>query len=75
MGKRYTAAEALDSKIIHGMASSSLLISESIQLLKLFYGKSGYPRKSLYLIKCDVYKDVIEQFERDLGVSYVKAKL
>ena len=48
-----------------------LLLSESIQLLKSFYGKSGYPRESLQLMKSDVYRDVINQYQQDLSEGHI----
>ncbi|GFS11554.1 enoyl-CoA delta isomerase 1, peroxisomal-like [Elysia marginata] len=67
LGKRYTGSEALDCGLVHAAPSMSLLLSESIQLLKSFYGKSGYPGDSLYLMKCSVYSEVVEQIQKDLA--------
>lgn len=67
LGKRYTAPEALDNGLVHATPSTPLLLSESIQLLKSFYGKSGFPRESLHLMKCDVYSDVTEQYKKDIA--------
>ncbi|KAK3778057.1 hypothetical protein RRG08_044674 [Elysia crispata] len=67
LGKRYTGSEALSNGLVHAAPSMSLLLSESVQLLKSFCGKSGYPRESLHLMKCDVYRDVLEQHQRDMS--------
>ncbi|RUS75836.1 hypothetical protein EGW08_016405 [Elysia chlorotica] len=67
MGKRFTGPEALDSGIVHAAPPMSLLLSESIQLLKSFFGKSGYPRDSLHLMKSDVYRDAVEQYHKDMA--------
>ncbi|RUS76979.1 hypothetical protein EGW08_015266 [Elysia chlorotica] len=74
MGKRYTGPEALDSGLVHAATPMSLLLLESIQLLKSFNGKSGYPRESLHLMKSDVYRDVINQYEQDLSDNHIIEK-
>ncbi|GFS24213.1 enoyl-CoA delta isomerase 3-like [Elysia marginata] len=74
LGKRYTGSEALDCGLVHAAPSMSLLLSESIQLLKSFSGKSGYPRKSLHLMKSDVYRDVVSQYQKDLSNDHIKER-
>ncbi|KAK3778056.1 hypothetical protein RRG08_044673 [Elysia crispata] len=63
LGKRYTGPEALKSGLVHAAPPMSLMLAESIQLLKSFYGKSGYPRKSLQLMKSDVFRDALDLFK------------
>ncbi|GFO46692.1 enoyl-coa delta isomerase 3-like [Plakobranchus ocellatus] len=66
LGQKYTGSKSLEKGLIHAAPSASLLLPESLQLLKSFSGKSGYPRESLRLMKADVYGDVIEQYKLDL---------
>ncbi|KAK3772971.1 hypothetical protein RRG08_036305 [Elysia crispata] len=72
LGKRYTGPEALSSGLVHAAPPISLLLIESIHLLKSFSGKSGYPRESLQLMKSDVYRDVITQYQVDLDSNSMK---
>lgn len=59
MGRRYNAAEAFESGILHAMPGSQvLLIPESIRLMKSYYGKNGYPRESLANLKGDMFEEV-----------------
>ena len=72
LAKRYTGSKSLENRIVHAVVPSSLLLPESIQVLKSFYGKSGYSRKSLQLMKSDVYQDVINQYQLDVSSNHIK---
>ena len=66
LGRRYSATEAYENKLVHAIPSESLLIPESIRLMKSYYGKHGYLRESIYNLKADMFEDVVETFDAEI---------
>ncbi|CAL1542013.1 unnamed protein product [Lymnaea stagnalis] len=60
LGRRYTAEDAFQCGLISAMPSENLLLSESIRVLKSFYGKTGFPRDSLVRMKEATYRNALD---------------
>jgi len=68
MGRRYTAAEAYESGLLHATpASQLLLIPESVRLIQSYHGKHGYPRESLANLKGDMFLEVAQAYDHELN--------
>ncbi|CAG5118672.1 unnamed protein product [Candidula unifasciata] len=66
LGRRFTPEEAFTAGLTHAIPKESVLLAESVRLLKAFHGKSGYPRDSLANMKEDVYRDCLAAYEKDI---------
>jgi len=66
LGRRYSATEAQENKMVHTTCSENLLIPESIRLMKSYSGKYGYERESIYNLKADMFEDVVETFDAEI---------
>uniref|UniRef100_A0A0B6YA29 Uncharacterized protein n=1 Tax=Arion vulgaris TaxID=1028688 RepID=A0A0B6YA29_9EUPU len=76
LGRRYTAEEAFNCGLVHAVSTETMLITESVRLLKSFSGKAGYPRQSLSDMKKDVYSDALEAYAKDIQeLEEIKSKL
>ena len=57
LGRKYTAEEAKEAKIIDEVCSMSKLISTAVEAAKRLAGKEGFDRKTISAIKHDFYRD------------------
>ena len=57
MGRKYTAKEAKEAKIIDEVCSMSELKSTAVAAAKRLAGREGFNRKTVSAIKHDLYRD------------------
>ena len=57
LGRRYTAAEALNAGIVHEISAPVELMSKALSWITNNLPKYGYDRKHLQTIKEDIYND------------------
>jgi len=71
LGRRYTAAEALDCNIIHGAKPQENMEAEALKLFQGYVGKEGIPRSGVGLFKQHIYKSVQDAFDSEVADGYI----
>ncbi|XP_059148907.1 uncharacterized protein LOC131936071 [Physella acuta] len=75
LGKRYTAEEAFNCGLVSAIRNESLLLPDTLRVLKSFYGKNGYPRDSLRKMKEAVYHQTLDAYRKQVEAAKEKSKL
>jgi len=70
LGKRYTAAEALENRLTHAAFPQDSLSAESLKLLQAHLGKSGIPRTGVSIMKKHIYADAEAAFKAEVADNY-----
>lgn len=60
-GTRFTGPEARANGLVEKAIPADLVQKEGQRLLKVWLGKSGFPRESLHNMKKDAYADALKE--------------
>lgn len=64
MGKKYTAEEALDAKLVDQICDDSKLLDVAIDHGRSVVGQSNWDRKHMTDLKRDLYWEIIDHTNR-----------
>ncbi|BFZ06747.1 hypothetical protein BsWGS_09786 [Bradybaena similaris] len=65
LGRRYTAAEAIENYLVHSIHPKLSLLDHSLEVLETAIGNSGLPRQGLLNMKKDVYEEPLRFYEKE----------
>ncbi|XP_002737050.1 uncharacterized protein LOC100370167 [Saccoglossus kowalevskii] len=74
-GKRYTAEELVQNKIIDGISVQSELIEVATRKARACLGKNGFDRSMLQIMKQDIHKNSIDKFIESDSYKAFKSKI
>ncbi|CAG5118323.1 unnamed protein product, partial [Candidula unifasciata] len=65
LAHRYTAAEAVENRLVYSIHPRLSLLDHSLQVLESFIGSSGFPHQGLLNMKKDIYELPLRFYETE----------